>query len=75
MHNLQSKNDKVESSEKFDIHRKRVLDATIIECIIVDSPSFGDFRKVGMYENPFFPSVFYIELLSIHIFNHLMFVQ
>jgi hypothetical protein len=70
LHELRSKNDQSESSEKFDAHRKRVLDAAVIDCIIVDSRSFGDFRKVGMYENPFFPSVLCIELLSIHVFNH-----
>lgn len=50
---LRSNNDQSELRVKFDTHRKRVLDAAVIDCIIVDNRSFGDFRKVGMYENLF----------------------
>ncbi|CAF4024027.1 unnamed protein product [Adineta steineri] len=42
-------NDDPEKHDKqFDVHRKAILDEAAINCIIVDSRPFGDFRKTGM---------------------------
>ncbi|CAF1350801.1 unnamed protein product [Adineta steineri] len=51
-------NDDPEKHDKqFDVHRKAILDEAAINCIVIDSRPFGDFRKTGTFEQPSFYSI------------------